>query len=69
MAAARLAAACEKSVLMGSRLTRVVSCSCNEGMLPSLCNCFSPAYSARYRPINLPIWPSLSCFSDRPQVP
>jgi hypothetical protein len=25
----------------------------NEGMLPSLCNCFSPAYLRRYRPINV----------------
>src|SRR5580704_12062723 len=54
MAAARLVACCEKSLFMGSRLYPVVSCSGNEGMLPSLCNCFSPAYSPRYRPINVP---------------
>jgi hypothetical protein len=65
LAATPLAATCEKSLFMGPRLNRVLSCSGNEGMLPSLCNCFSSAYSARYRPINVPNWPSCSRSSRR----
>ena len=57
-AAAQLAA-CEKSLFMGPRPHRVISWSSNEGMLPSLCNCFSSAYSPRYRPINVPNRPPL----------
>jgi hypothetical protein len=62
-------AACEKSLFMGPRLHRVISCSSNEGMLPSLCNCFSSAYSARYRPINVRNQPSLSRSHKQLQPP
>src|SRR5271167_790721 len=57
LSAARLGAN-EKSLFMGPRLHRVISCSSNEGMLPSLCNCFSSPYSGRCRPINVRNRPS-----------
>jgi hypothetical protein len=40
-------------MLMAPRLNRDDSFSCKPRMLPSLCNCLSPASSPRYRPVNL----------------